>query len=437
MNKMLQFRRALLGHVGQPVAFHMGGRGAAIASLVQDVVRGEKVSEAQLRDVMGYRDDEDDGPQHVAISAGPQVIPGGGPGKAVALVSVRGIALYDYEWQPYCFSSLLLAQTMNALANDPDIGTIVLDMDTPGGAVTGTKEAGDAIFAAREKKKVIVLVNPLCASAGYWLASQASQIIAVPSADIGSVGVFMAHCDVSGLLENEGIKITFIKAAPYKTEGNPYEPLTEEAKAYFQSEVDAIYADFLKTIARGRGVDVSVVRENFGQGRCMMAGPAKKAGLIDQIATIDVALSRIGVAQRPSNARRRGEDQNPAEGEQTQETASHDEFQPILLTALTADDGSTAVCAAGAWPKRTVIDPDALRSVTDDGGLEVTEAHVAITLANGKARYAIDGHDAGGRLLCSLVPGATFEPPPQAAEQAPAEQTARNPRHARLALLRH
>jgi ClpP class serine protease len=146
------------------------------------------------------------------------------------VLSLHGVAMYDSEWQPYCFSTLLLSQIMGRLAADPQIETIVLDIDTPGGMVTGTQEAADAVFAARRKKRVIGLVNPLCASAGYWIASQCSEIVGVPSADIGSIGVFMCHYDCSAMLADAGIKPTYIFAGEYKTEGNSSEPLARKAR---------------------------------------------------------------------------------------------------------------------------------------------------------------------------------------------------------------
>lgn len=228
----------------------------------------------------------------------PQIIPGPRGGKATAIVYARGTAMYDFEFQPYVFSTALLAQRVNALANDPAVGMIVLDIDSPGGVVTGTPEAADAIYAAAKRKKVVALVNPLCASAGYWLASQASEIIAVPSADIGSIGVYQLHWDDSEFWAGTGMKPEFIEAPEggHKTEGSWFFPMSDETRDYYQGEVNKIYRQFTAAVARGRGVERSVVEENFGMGRTFMAADAKKAGLIDVVATVDVALSRLKLA---------------------------------------------------------------------------------------------------------------------------------------------
>lgn len=325
MNKMREFRRQLRSSVGKPLAYQIrDGFGASVAGVLERVIRGQRVHDAELSEVLAYDDDDDDGarPQRVSISAGPVIVPGAGQGKATAIVTMRGVALYDLEFQPYCYSSLLLAQTMSALANDAAIGTILLDIATPGGQVTGTPEAADAVYAARQKKRVVALVNPLCASAGYFVASQATHIVAVKSADIGSIGVFMMHADCSGLMEQMGVKPTFIFAGENKVEGNPYEPLSDDAKGYFQSEVDTLYGDFLKAVARGRGISVQEVEERFGKGRTMLAPEAKKVGMIDEIATVEGALARVGVTMIPGRDRR-GEHEDPApQAEAGAETAA-------------------------------------------------------------------------------------------------------------------
>lgn len=334
MNRIREFRRQLRASVGRALAYQVrDGHGAAISGVLERVIRGHRVHDAELTEVFAYDADEDDEPrpQRVGISAGPQVFPGAGAGKGVALITMRGIALYDLEYQPYCFSTLLFAQTITALGNDPEIGTIIIDVDTPGGAVTGTAEAGDAVFAAREKKKVIALVNPLCASAGYWIASQATQIVAVPSADIGSIGVFMMHADCSVMMEQAGIKPTFIFAGEHKVDGNPYQPLSDDARANWQDEVDTIYAAFLAAVARGRGTTVADVKANFGQGRTLMAPAAKKVGMIDAVSTLDGALARFGVSSRPTSARRRGAEEASGtadEADQGGAEPQHDEPVP-------------------------------------------------------------------------------------------------------------
>ena len=90
------------------------------------------------------------------------------------------------------------------------------------------------------------------------------------------------------------LKATFIKAGKHKAEGNSLEPLTDDAKAYFQRGVDRVYREFVGAVAAGRGVPVSTVEAAFGQGRMVDAREALKAGMIDRIATFSDALTKGG-----------------------------------------------------------------------------------------------------------------------------------------------
>jgi signal peptide peptidase SppA len=133
----------------------------------------------------------------------------------------------------------------------------------------------------------------MMASAAYWLASQADEIVSIPSGNVGSIGVFSAHQDLSAALEKEGIKVTLIKAGKFKVEGNPFEPLSDEARAQIQTRVDDAYSQFTKDVARGRGVKPSDVRGGYGEGRALPAKEAKAVGLIDRIATMDEVLGKL------------------------------------------------------------------------------------------------------------------------------------------------
>lgn len=361
MSKMRAFRRALRSAVGKPMAFQIrDGLGASLAPQLEQIARVQKVEDAELAELFGHEDMsvlDDSGPQpkHIAVSAGPIVIPTGKNGKSTAFIPAHGVALYDVEWQPYAFSTLLLAQTVTSLGNDPTIDRIIIDFDTPGGAVTGTPEAADAIYAARQKKEIIALVNPLCCSAGLWLASQCTEIVATPSADVGSLGVFMAHTNCAKFMEDVGMKVTFIFAGDYKVEGNPYEDLSAEALAYYQAETDSIYKDFLAAVARGRGMDVAKVEETFGKGRSMLAPAAKKVGMIDRVAPLDVALAKYGIAMGNTESRRRGEDIAPEPGASDAAAAQPEDKSEIVPEAPEAVPESTHEVAASRARKLALL----------------------------------------------------------------------------------
>lgn len=459
MGLMKRFKREIRSSNGRVFAFEMqNGFGAALGGLFERVARG-KVKDSEIRDIYGFADEESEGPQHVRMAAGPQLTPSAKPGKYTALLSLHGVALYDLEFQPYAFSTLLLSQQIDALANDPNCELIVLDINTPGGHVTGTQEAADAVWAARKKKDVIGIVNPLCASAGYWIASQCTKIIGVPSADVGSIGVFMAHYDCSKMMQDAGVVVTFIHAGEHKVDGNSMQPLSEDARAWFQSEVDDTYRDFIAAVARGRGISPEKVIENFGKGRCYGATMAKRVGMIDEISTIKLALKGVGLTmEMPEDSRRRrGEADEPAQAESAHdpkaplvvdaqavrsmsETAPTQQSMTELLIEDTSDcksatfiqhvtPDSKKVYVAEAWPARMVVGAavieEAAASTGNGGLLAVAGKLLTFVPENGAAVYEKVGVTAAGDWVCSLHAGSSFVEPPPSPDQAEVDRKAR------------
>ena len=199
-----------------------------------------------------------------------------------------------------------LGKAFDQYMADPDIGTIVLDVDSPGGTVAGVMELSDKIFQARgQGKRIVAVANAMAASAAYWIASAADELVVAPSGVVGSVGVYTIHLDYSRMLDREGVTATIIKAGAHKAEGNPYEKLSDEARAHTQAQVSEIYDEFVQSVARNRGVTVARVEGGFGQGRVVKAKGAVAAGMADRVGTLEDVLSELGVSrmQRREGAR--------------------------------------------------------------------------------------------------------------------------------------
>lgn len=201
-------------------------------------------------------------------------------------------------------SSARIAKTVQALAGDQSCGCIVLDMDTPGGTVAGVQEAAEAIASVRGTKKVVAISNHLMASAGYWIGSAADDVVASPSSLTGSIGVISTHYSLAGAMEQAGIEVTILTAGKYKAEGNQFEPLDDEARESMQGVIDSYYDDFTKGVAKNRGVNVSTVKSDFGQGRVLTAKDAKASGLVDRIESFDQLLARLTSSKRAQSSRR-------------------------------------------------------------------------------------------------------------------------------------
>lgn len=199
-------------------------------------------------------------------------------------------------WTRYGFavSADAFARQVQQAVADPSVKAIILDVDSPGGIMSGVPEASDAIFRARGSKPIVAVSNSLMASAAYWIASSADEVVATPSSYTGSIGAWIMLVDETAAWESMGVKIQMVKAGKYKAIGNPYEPLTDEVVQRFQARVDAGYAMFVNAVARNRGVSAAAVRAGYGEGDVLMAADAKAAGLVDRVATLAETVARFG-----------------------------------------------------------------------------------------------------------------------------------------------
>lgn len=200
-----------------------------------------------------------------------------------------------------------LTSAFKGALNDPSIDAIVLEFDSPGGTVDGITELAAEIRAGRSVKPVYAIANTMAASAAYWLATQAEKVFVAPSGTVGAVGVFTAHHDLSAAMEMEGDNVTLIASSvsPYKVEGNQYEPLSDDALANIQAQVDTFGSMFVADVSKGRGVPVETVRQSYGQGRSSLAADALAAGMVDGIATLDDVVrqaARAAVAKKREGA---------------------------------------------------------------------------------------------------------------------------------------
>lgn len=184
-------------------------------------------------------------------------------------------------------STEMLAREVRAAMGDPSIASLILDVDSPGGDVQGVTEAANAIRGLRGRKPMIAVANPIMASAAYWLGAQADEVIATPSAIMGSIGVFAVHMDESAAIANAGIKLTPVTWGRMKLSGASFLPLSEEARASMQARVDYFGKVMESDIAKGRRISPASVHGQYGEGEVFTPPGAKARGLVDRIATLE------------------------------------------------------------------------------------------------------------------------------------------------------
>jgi len=185
-------------------------------------------------------------------------------------------------------------QELAKAAADESIDRIVMEVNSPGGLTDRIPETAQLIRKVREHKPVTAVANTMAGSAAYWLASQADEVVVAPSGEVGSIGTYMLHTDKSAANEKAGLNVTITSAGKFKTEGNAYQPLSDEAAEARQRKVDLFYGKFVDDVAKGRGVDVSAVVDGYGEGRTLLAEAAVDAGLADRVATLEETIVDAG-----------------------------------------------------------------------------------------------------------------------------------------------
>lgn len=219
------------------------------------------------------------------------------PPAAIAVIPLQGLLTPKGSFLDILFGGGGGLQAFRAslaeAVNDSSIEAILIDINSPGGYQAMTPETAAAVRAARDVKPVVAIANTMAASGAYYIGAQADELVITPSGVVGSIGVYATHREASELEKRIGIKTTLISAGPYKVEGNPFEPLSAEARAAKQRDIDDMYEEFLADVAAGRGVSVDDVRANYGEGRCLRATQALAAGVVDRVETIEQTLARL------------------------------------------------------------------------------------------------------------------------------------------------
>lgn len=225
----------------------------------------------------------------------------GGPARSgsIAVVPVYGTIMQRSSQINICdggTSTEAIAKGISDANADESISAILLDVDSPGGSVYGVAELAAQIRASA--KPVYGIANSLAASAGYWVLSQCAEVYVTPGGEVGSIGVWQAHQDLSKALSDAGVAVSLISAGKYKVEGNPYGPLGSDAKAFIQSRVDDYYGAFTRDVAKGRKTSTEAVRGRMGEGRVLGAEAAKAAGMVDGVMTMDQLVRHIQLREQ-------------------------------------------------------------------------------------------------------------------------------------------
>lgn len=204
----------------------------------------------------------------------------------VAVIDISGVLVKGLSMFATIFNERSMpdiGRDFKSALLDPEVKSIVLAVDSPGGSVDGTHELVQEIREARGKKPIITVADGIMASAAYWIGSAADAVyITGPTVEVGSIGIVAVHRDVSEQDRMAGEKYTEITAGKYKRMVSTHKPLSDEGREYLQERVDGIYRIFVESVASLRGTSIPRTIE-MADGKIFMGQAAVDVGLVDGI----------------------------------------------------------------------------------------------------------------------------------------------------------
>ncbi|MFZ5586137.1 MAG: S49 family peptidase [Thermodesulfobacteriota bacterium] len=335
----------------------------------------------------------------------------------VAILPVRG-PLFRYA---NLFTAISGASSYQMLARDfaaamesPETRSVLLMIDSPGGMVNGCHELAEMIHSARGKKPVVAYVGGMGCSAAYWLASAADEIVADPTAMLGSIGVLLEVRDTKEQDAKNGVRVhQFVSSQSPKKCPDPGQ---ESGRAQYQADIDALAQVFVERVARNRGVSAETVLSKFGGGGVLVGADAVAAGLADRLGSFEDVLAGLaqgkGSGSNPNGRKTMPKSYVEALGAGEVVAITADELRakhPDLVQAIAAE-GAAKAKAEGAQAERERIQgvlavalpghEAMVQGLAFDGKTSPGEAAMAVNKAEKEAQAAaLKGRQADGKAL--------------------------------------
>ena len=205
-------------------------------------------------------------------------------GQKVAIIEIYGTISGSNE----------VIRQLKKYSKDSSIPAIVLDIDSPGGAVVPSQEIYEEVLKARKTgKKVVASLRSLGASGGYYVACAADTIVANPGTLTGSIGVIFEFPVVQELFRKIGVKFEVVKRGELKEVGTWNRSMTREERDLLQSVIDDTYDQFVEAVKEGRGLERDKILE-LADGRIFTGRQAKELGLVDELGDFEDAVKIAG-----------------------------------------------------------------------------------------------------------------------------------------------
>lgn len=279
----------------------------------------------------------------------------------VAVIPVCGVLMKQQSSMCDSTSLVQLRRDVRLAAAEPNIQAILLLVDSPGGTSAGTSDAARAVDAATQSKPVWAFCEDLCASAAYFIASQADRVVANDrTAKIGSIGTFIGFHDFSRQAEAQGVEALVFSTGPLKAAGFDGAPVTDEQRQYFQSIVDQTQVSFSAAVKSSRGLSDEQLAQAT-TGAVFLADQAMSMGLIDAISDFESTLTALAasVVSATHKAFPAAQESNmPVEQPKNPTESQANVEQPAAVQAAATENAVPAL-EAQAQPAAVPVEPKA------------------------------------------------------------------------------
>lgn len=198
-----------------------------------------------------------------------------------------GAGLFDHALPMISTIKRALAQA----TEDKRVKAIVLRINSPGGEVTASDILYAAVKEAAKKKPVVVYMDSMAASGGYYISCGATKIVASETTLTGSIGVIMESFSYHGLFDKVGLGTNTFASGAFKDTLSGARPMREDEKAYIQNLVTQMYDRFLGIVADARKLDKNLLKTTVADGRVLLGAEALQHKLVDQVGYIEDAYA--------------------------------------------------------------------------------------------------------------------------------------------------
>jgi protease-4 len=217
-------------------------------------------------------------------------------GRRIALVvgsgSIHGGSGSDGFGEENAIFSQTFARTLRRVRKDGSVDGVILRIDSPGGDAIASDEILHEVRLLSEEKPMVISMSDVAASGGYYIAMTGDPVVAYPNTVTGSIGVIYGKVNLRGFYDKIGVKKEILKRGRYADLDSDYQELTEDGRRKLRAGIDAVYRNFLKIVAEGRGRQPNEI-EPLAEGRVWLGAQARRNGLVDELGGLNRAIDLL------------------------------------------------------------------------------------------------------------------------------------------------